>query len=352
MGGSLAAALRRKHFAGRLAAVDTEAVLQVARDKRLVDETFAREVAGDAIAAADLVVLAMPIGDILEWLERESNKLSAGALVTDVGSTKTRILAAAERFLPTGVHFLGGHPMAGAERGGVENADPFLFESAIYVLTEQRPVPPTLKEEFVELVESIGAKTVFLSAGDHDEIAATVSHLPQLLAVTLMNHAAANNQANRACLKLAAGGFRDMTRIASSPYNVWRDIFESNIDNIEAALDGFVAALQDVKTGLKSGRLAEVFEASATNRLAIPKDTRGFLRPHYDLYVVVQDKPGIIADIANILAKKEINIKDIEVVKVREGDGGTIRLAFEAADERIEAIALLENIGFQTRHED
>ena len=185
-----------------------------------------------------------------------------------------------------------------------------------------------------------------------DEIAAVVSHLPQILAVTLMNYLAHLNEKDAAYLNLAAGGFRDMTRVASSPFDIWRDIIATNKANIRSAIDNFMAELARMRALLDSGELEEMFSDAATSRLSIPKDMRGFIRPQFDLFVVVEDKPGIIARISTALADKKINIKDIEVVKVREGDAGTIRLAFENADDRAAAAALLTLGGFETRMKD
>lgn len=349
IGGSLAAAFKRKGLAVSIVGIDTEPVLAKGLRQGLIDEAYVLEEMAPGVAAADLIILAAPITGIVETIGRVREWVPPGVLITDVGSTKVRIVQAAQKLLPAGVYFLGGHPMAGAERGGVENADGFLFENAIYVLTEAQPLPRALKERFIELVERIGAKSVFLTAKAHDEIAAVVSHLPQLLAVTLMNFAAGHNQENSAYLKLAAGGFRDMTRVASSPFDIWRDILASNRENVLATIDRFLVALREMRDSLAEQRLEPVFVEAARNRLAIPKDTRGFVRPHFDLYVIVEDKPGVIAAIANALGPEGINIKDIEVVKVREGEGGTIRLAFETERERTNAMALLHKIGFYTQ---
>ena len=155
------------------------------------------------------------------------------------------------------------------------------------------------------------------------------------------------NEDNSAYLKLAAGGFRDMTRIASSPYSMWADIFQTNEKNVVEAIDSFVEQLEISKRLLLDRKLEPTFEKAARSRLAVPKDTRGFLKRHYDLSVVVEDKPGVIAAIANVMAARDLNIKDIEVLKVREGDAGTLRLALESEADRAAAHALLNESGFQ-----
>jgi prephenate dehydrogenase len=189
-----------------------------------------------------------------------------------------------------------------------------------------------------------------MDAESHDRAVAAVSHLPQFLAVALVNFAArCGGEANQA-LKLAAGGFRDMTRIASSPYSMWGDIVETNRPFIREALEGFAAALGRLAGRLEPEFLQREFDAAALTRSGIPQDTKGFLRPLSELLVVVEDRPGIIAHIAVPLAEAGINVRDIEVLKVREGEGGTLRLAFDDREISERARLLLASAGFTVRH--
>lgn len=346
IGGSLAAAFKRTNIPAKIVGVDCEAVVAKALTRNLVSEGYGLSHLDAALAGADLIILAAPISRILDLLAEISGLVDSGALVTDVGSTKERIVTAAAKCLPQGVYFLGGHPMAGSEKSGLEHVDPFLFENAIYVLTEANLVPSQLLEGFVELLRTVGAKVILLPARLHDQIAAVVSHLPQILAVTLMKCASQCNEDNPAYLQLAAGGFRDMTRVASSPYAMWSDILRTNQENIENALSMFGGELKRISDLLSQQELASIFDSAARDRLSIPKDSRGFLNPHFDISVVVEDKPGVIAEISGILADKNVNIKDIEILKMREGDAGTLRLAFESKENRDQAIALLVNHGY------
>lgn len=239
--------------------------------------------------------------------------------------------------------------MAGGEGRGVRWADPFLFENAVYVFTPSRPLPSDAMKELGNTIERIGAKILFLSPSMHDRVAAAVSHLPQMLAVTLMNMVAGHQEDSPFFLKLAAGGFRDMTRIASSPYDMWESVIETNRPEILTFMDEFIRSLERMKQHMIDGELKKQFQESARHRLSIPKDTKGFLKPHHDLLVRVEDKPGIIASISGALAAEGINIKDIEILKVREGDAGTLRLSFESPDARRGAKASLEKIGFTSR---
>lgn len=352
IGGSFAAACKRKRLEVEITGISSQKTIDIARKKGIIDRGLPREELGKAVATADLVILGVPISSILSTLETIGSQVKPGAIITDVGSTKQQIVEKAKSCLPDNVYFVGGHPMAGSEKGGVENIDPFLFENAIYVLTEASTVPAPLRKEFVDIIEQIGAKAIELEAVVHDRIAAVVSHLPQLISVTLMTYAAGLNAQNPAYLNLAAGGFRDMTRTASSPFNIWEDIFDTNRENLTTAIDDLIEILRQHQQLVGSPELSQVFTESAKNRLSIPRDTRGFLRPHYDIAVVVQDRPGMIAEIANTLAKEKINIKDIEVLKIREGDSGNIRLAFESEIDREWALKLLALKGLEAYKRD
>jgi len=333
IGGSLAAAFKRKGVLENITGVDSEFVISQAKEKKLINQGFEQHDLQKAVKDADLIILATPINQILKCLTLLPQFVKPGVLITDVGSTKTAIAKQAQKHLPPNVYFLGGHPMTGSEKTGLAHSDNFLFENAVYVLTKPAETPDDLLKKYVRIIEEIGAQVLFLTPMEHDEIAAVVSHLPQMLAVTLMNYAAKMNKGNPAYLKLAVGGFRDMTRVASSPFEIWADICKTNTKNIERAFQQFIEELSANKNFLTDNHeLQSFFETAARNRLLIPKDSRGFLRPQFDISIVIEDKPGMIASIAAILAKEDINIKDIEILKIREGDAGTMRLAFEKKD--------------------
>lgn len=350
IGGSLGLALKRKRFQAHVVGVDEPHVIENALSRGAIDKGFPPEQLAEAMADADLIFICTPINDIIRLLKSIGSHTKSGALVTDVGSIKRHIVETANIHLPTRCNFIGGHPMAGSEYRGVQAADPFLFENTTYVLTPSRPIDEAKRRSFGELLEQIGAKVLLLQPKLHDEIAAAVSHLPQMAAVALMNLVAGKQSESPHFLKMAAGGFRDMTRIASSPFGIWEDICETNSDMISAFIDAYIDELQNIKSLLKNiSKMDNYFHKAAKNRLSIPTDTKGFLKPQYEISVAVEDKPGVIAKIANTLSDKNINIKDIEVLKIREDEGGTIRLAFASQDEQENAIAFLRQSGFECR---
>ena len=299
---------------------------------------------------ADLVVVSTPIKRILELLEGIAAHTAPGVLVTDVGSTKRKIMEQAQNVLTGDRYFVGGHPMAGSEKAGVMAADPFLFQNAIYILVPAPGVPAPLYGEFSRLLRRLGARVLQLSAEVHDQVVAAISHLPQVMATSLVNLVGRLNEESGHFTTLAAGGFRDLTRIASSPFApVWSDIFGTNADEIRAMVDRYVDILVDMRGRLENASLEREFTYANDVRATIPRDAKGFLHTLEELFVVAEDKPGVIAEIANALANQEININDIEVMKVREGEGGTLRLGFEDADAAERALRVLTDLGYVAR---
>jgi prephenate dehydrogenase len=352
IGGSLGLAFKRKIPRVTVTGVDSPGVLTEALSAGVVDRAVPSGEMESALAGADLVFLCTPIGEIIRLIPEVASKIKPGAVVTDAGSTKREIVETADRVFPGDRYFIGGHPMAGSEGRGVKWADALLFENAAYVFTPSGPIPQDAVRHLGVMIEKIGAKVLFLNPSLHDRVAAAVSHLPQILAVTLMNLVADHQKDSPHFLHLAAGGFRDMTRIASSPYDIWEPVLQTNRREILALIDEFAAQLERMKTNLEKDGLKKQFENAAGYRMSIPKDTKGFLRPHYDLLVRVEDKPGVIASIASVLSEQGINIKDIEILKVREGDAGTLRLSFETPDARTEAETRIKTLGFTSKPAD
>lgn len=352
IGGSMALALRRSGYRGRLLGVSGRETIREALDLGAIDGGHSYEDMAAATVRSELTILAGPISAILDHvraLGRNRGALRPGAVITDVGSTKRAVLRAAAESLPESVLFVGGHPLAGSEQRGIRASDPFLFQNAYYVLTPAPGVPAADLDRLGSLLGALGARVVILSAEEHDRVAAAISHLPQILAVSLVRFLDALGPSRETAIHLAAGGFRDMTRIASSPYAVWKDILATNRDVVEDMARRFLASAGSVIDGLGDGSIADAFEGAARTRVEIPRDSKGFMHRLWDVLVVVEDRPGTIASISAPLATRGININDIEVLKVREGEGGTLRLGFASEDDARAAIRLLAEIGYAAR---
>ncbi|MGA2628690.1 MAG: prephenate dehydrogenase/arogenate dehydrogenase family protein [Terriglobia bacterium] len=259
IGGSWGLALKERGSAARRVGCDKPEMLERAVAVGAVDEG-SPEVA-TAVRDADLVILATPVGSILDLLPRLKSAASPRALVTDVGSTKRLICQRAREIFGDEPLFMGGHPLAGKERSGIENASAALFDGARYVLT---PLLPNHLEDarvkaFLALVEAVGAKPFITEASTHDRAVAFLSHLPQLVSSGLASMVAGQGAEDFLPLELAASGFRDVTRLAESPYNLWRDICLTNIENIQAALDALIDKLEAMKLHLSDRELERDF---------------------------------------------------------------------------------------------
>ena len=263
LGGSLGLALKKAGFTGRIVGyARRDETRQQALRAGAVDEGFAN--VNEAVHGADLVILATPVAVILDHLPRLQPHLSPQALITDVGSTKRRICALAAEFYTQRPLFLGGHPMAGKERSGLENADAQLFENARYVLTPIKPedLNDARVQAFRALVTTIGARPLTTDPASHDLAVAYLSHLPQLLSSGLASLIDEKHAADELILEVAASGFRDVTRLADSPYSVWRDICLTNTENIQMALDALIQKLESIKVHLGDRELEREFLAA------------------------------------------------------------------------------------------
>ncbi len=304
-----------------------------------------------AVRGADLVVLCAPVTACLELGPRVAALAAAGCLITDVCSTKAALeaamLAALEARGP-GPLFVGGHPMAGAERGGVEAADPYLFEQAVWALCPPAGTPPPAVDSLAALVEAAGAHPVLLDARVHDRRVAAVSHLPQLAAVALAEAVGGGEERDPGLLALAGGGFRDTTRIAQSPSEMWLDVLATNTGPILDELDRYAAGLARLRHAVADGDRAAItghFASAAAVRARVPTRHKGLLPAYHDLVLFVPDRPGMIGRLCGALGERGINVQDIEILRLREGEGGTLRLGFATPAEQAAAQDVLAGIG-------
>jgi prephenate dehydrogenase len=347
LGGSIGLALKASGYRGKIIGLSSPGAIATALELGCIDEGFPYTALESVMSGADCLFLCSPIQVIMATIERLGPMtLRPGCIITDVGSTKSRIMDAARLHLPPHVHFIGGHPMAGSEKHGPMASDPYLFQNAMYVLTPAEGTPADVAGGFAEFLErNLGCRHITLEPQVHDTIAAMVSHTPHLLAVALVNVAAAMDGRIPGTLSLAAGGFRDMTRIASAPYAMWHDILATNKERIGPVIDDIIAALTAMKRHVGDDGLKTSFAAAAATRSAIPASSKGFMSAVSDVFVIVKDQPGMIALMANACAAKNINIKDIEVLKVRENQGGTMRLSFETKDIAARAAGIFKDLG-------
>ncbi|MEO8661222.1 MAG: prephenate dehydrogenase/arogenate dehydrogenase family protein [Bryobacteraceae bacterium] len=271
IGGSFAKAIRAAGYPGRILGVSSPAVARQAVELGVIDAAVSLE---DAAAQAELLYLSQPIKRILELLPRLDAMARPDALITDAGSTKSLIVQTARNHIKRAL-FVGGHPMAGKESRGVDNADAELFRGRTYLLTPIDPAdlerPPVIY--FRELLEKIGARVSVMSAGGHDRAVALTSHLPQLVSTALA--AALSSTLPDGDLIAAGPGLLDTTRLAASPYEIWQDILDTNRAAVDTALGAVLTELQLLRDGLERGDVSASFERAAGFRRRLEKAVNG-----------------------------------------------------------------------------
>ena len=351
IGGSLALAMEQFYPQLSLKGVDYEPQLERARERLSLDGLLTPDRLEEALAGSELVFLAPPIEEILRLVEELPPLVEEGTLVCDVGSTKRRICERAwSSFASCSAHFVGGHPMAGAETSGLRGAHPLLFENSVFVLTPPEGEEGPQERRLSGFLNGLGARTRYLAPAVHDEIVARISHLPQLVALSMVNFLEkSGGESPEKVLSFAGGGFRDMTRIASSPFSIWEDILATNGPAVREVGQELLRELQETLDAVGEERMKKFFGRSNQLRRKVPKTTKGLTTTTHKVAVMVPDRPGALASLTGALAEEEINIKDLELCKVREDYGGTFHVHFSSRGIAQEATELLEREGYEAR---
>lgn len=342
IGGSLALAVRQAPGVEEVVVTDRDpGVLEQARD--LGGGIAVVDSLPETVAGADLVVLAVPVEDISSVARDIAEYLEAGAVLTDVGSVKAKAVAEIESFLPFSASFIGGHPMAGSEESGLEAADSRLFQGVTYLLTPTEGARPEAFDRLAGLLRSLGARVLAIDPEVHDRVVAVVSHLPQVLASVLMVQAGREAESRAGVLAVAAGGFRDVTRVASSDPGLWLGILRENRRAVLAALERFTELVGEFGQAMRGGewgRVHELLTVARQGRAALPgKPGEGLL---VDVVVPVPDRPGALAQVTTALGEAGINIEDLSLRHASEGARGALVIAVagqEAAARAREVLA-------------
>jgi prephenate dehydrogenase len=337
IGGSLGLALQGSALVQRITGLDSQqdAVKQAIAIGAIQESPPLDE----AVSRASVIFLCTPMAAYAQILQDIMPFVRPGTLITDVGSTKMKVQALFSG-LPADVCGIGGHPMAGAEIAGIQGADRYLYENAVYVLTPAADTPRPAIDRLSGLIGETGAKVHIMEARLHDRIVAQVSHVPHLAAAALLNVTRGDRQA----MMMAAGGFRDTTRVASGNPGLWEDIVLSNRKYIIAELDKLISELQAMQRAVADGdriRLRAGLEQARKIRAQIPHLQRTYLGESTDIVCIVPDKPGVIGQLGNILGSCQVNIMDLEILRIREGDGGTIRISVPDDDAALRAVEAL-----------
>lgn len=329
IGGSIAKAIKEKIPSSNIIAYDISAeTLSIAQKEYIAD--IVTDSIDQQFRTCDYIFLCAPVQKNDENLQAIKNVLSPTCLLTDVGSVKSQIhYAITEAGLQA--QFIGGHPMAGSERVGFLNSKSGLLENAFYILTPTEEVPKEQLEKYRLLVETLGAIPLILSPEQHDYVTAAISHLPHVIAFSLVNLVKNSDSPEGIMKMIAAGGFKDITRIASSSPSMWQQICMTNTDNISRLLSDYITSLSEIKDALdgkKADTLYHLFDTAREYRDSFSNASSGPIKRSYTISIDIADEPGALASIVAILAANGISIKNIGISHNREYEGGVLRIEF------------------------
>lgn len=348
IGGSIARALKEYNENIKIIAYDinTDSLKQAQKDRVAdvitdsIDEHF---------STCDYIFLCAPVQKNDDNLNTVKKFMSPSCLLTDVGSVKSTIHEAIHE---AGLEhcFIGGHPMAGSERTGYINSKASLLENAYYILTPTESVPGNRLEEYRELVTHMNAIPLILDYRKHDYVTAAISHLPHVIAASLVNLVKDSDYEDGIMKLIAAGGFKDITRIASSSAVMWQQICLTNTENISTLLQRYIDSLCSIKAKLDSSNaeaLYELFDSAHIYRDSFIDASSGPIKRSYRFNVDIDDKTGALAHIATLLAEHDISIKNIGITHNRESEDGVLRIEFPDEASLQKASDILKSMNYE-----
>ncbi len=348
IGGSLARSIRKQQPDCRIMVYTrTKETSEKALQEGLADEICSGP-SDPLFSQCRMIFLCAPVGNNIVAVSALKPNLAPNCLLTDVGSVKTGIHEAVEA-LGLSHQFIGGHPMTGSEKTGLQHATDHLFENAYYILTPCNGVPQDWIEQYRDLVLSMKALPLILDYREHDYITAAVSHLPHLIASSLVNTVHNLDTPDEHMKMIAAGGFKDITRIASSSPEMWEQICVNNQQNISMVMDEFIRLLSEARDHMcrSDGPYINHMFASSRDYRDSFSSGKGALHKAYRIYCDVVDESGAIATIATILAVSSISIKNIGIIHNREFEEGVLSIEFYDAQSSVKAAEILRHHRYQ-----
>ena len=296
----------------------------------------------------DIIFLCAPVLANISYLSKLKQIVKPSCIITDVGSVKDNIHEASIDLQMQDI-FIGGHPMTGSEKTGYSNSYALLLENAYYILTPTVSTPSNKLNILQDLVKEMGSLPIILSPKEHDEITAAISHLPHIIAAQLVNLIGESDRMSDSKKQLAAGGFKDITRIASSSPEMWQNICLTNSNVIKSILDQYIEYLKTASAALKAmdgNYLYKMFDTAGEYRSSIPNKSIGLIHRIFEVYIDVKDEAGSIATIATLLADNHISIKNIGIIHNREFEEGVLRIEFYDEKSEGDSKSLLSNYDY------
>lgn len=349
IGGSLAKALKQKCNINNIVAMDLdENILKKAFNEGIIN-SFTTSV-DESFYHCDFIFLCTPVNKIIHYVNKLLPYLNNDCILTDVGSTKHSIIKDLKILKnEKNICFIGGHPMTGSEKTGYDASRGHLFENAYYILTPEDSTPQNKINILKNLITSIGAISIVISPEYHDLIVASISHVPHIIASSLVNMVKSLDDENNSMHLLAAGGFKDITRIASSSPEMWHNICISNRKEILFVLDNFIKILTRFSSAIEKNEddyIWNFFDNAKQYRNTFSNRSPGPFVKTYEVIVDVVDEPGIIASIATLLSQHKINIKNIGIINSREYENGALQIVFDREEDQKKSIKLLQNMDY------
>ncbi len=345
IGGSLAKSLRKIDPSCRIIACSRSMeTCRTALNQGLIDDVCHGS-DDPAYQSCTMIFLCAPAEMNIEALKGLKKVLSHDCILTDVGSVKTPIHEAVEE-LGLSSQFIGGHPMAGSEKSGIANSTDHMFENAYYILTPTQDVSALKLERCRNFVLKLKALPMVLDPNQHDFITAAISHLPHVIAASLVNTVHDLDSEEEYMKTIAAGGFRDITRIASSSPQMWESICVENYSNISKVMDTFLDHMIEARDKMcagDGGYINHMFEQSRDYRNSFSFESHGPVKKGYRIYCDIIDESGAIATIATVLAVNGISIKNISIIHNRSYEQGALAIEFYEDESMKKAIALLRH---------
>lgn len=349
IGGSIAKALKIKSIAKSIVAydIDKDSLTQAYNDS-IVD--ICANSIGNEFAHCDIIFLCCPVQVNIDMYNKLSSIVKKDCIITDVGSTKEDIL---DQVLQSksSTTFIGGHPMAGSEKTSYAFSSPHLFENAYYIITPFSFTGETYVKKLYKVIKNIDAIPIVIPPDEHDFITATISHVPHIIAASMVNIVKELDSDNKYMHTLAANGFKDITRIASSSPEMWEQICLTNKERIIKVLDYFIENLNNIKTQIfnsENSNIYNFFNEARNYRDSFQERASHTLIESYEITVDVIDEPGIIARIASILSEHKINIKNIGIINNREHTKGVLEIVFADKISQQKSIKILTEMNFIT----
>ena len=303
---------------------------------------------GPAFSDCDYIFLCAPVEHNNTNIELLKPFLSPKTTLTDIGSVKNSIHEKVQELGLEG-QFIGGHPMTGTERIGYKNSKASLLENAYYILTKTESTDEERLERYRDLVKNMGALPLIVPYRQHDYITAAISHVPHVISASLVNLVKDNDSEDELMKTIAAGGFKDITRISSSSPTMWQQICSTNSDNISGLLGKYIDSLVEIKKAIdehKNDEIFDFFSSARQYRESFMDIASGPIPKTFVLHVEIDDQPGRLAAVAVLLSENSINIKNIGIVHNREYERGTLRIELHSRKGLEKALKVLSENGY------